>query len=226
MTHSYISQPAAILFDLDGTLVDSLPDLALAMNRFLAALGRRAVTLAELRAWVGDGVGVLIERALAATGGPVAEPLPILVERYLGYYKGHTAVETRPYPGVVETLKALHRDGHALGVCTNKPVALSEELLEALGMRGLFSAVVGGDSLAHRKPHGGHIKGTLAAMGHHGGKALMVGDSPNDVAAAKAAGIPVVAVSFGYSQVAPDKLGADAVIGDFRDLPKVLAGLV
>lgn len=220
------SRPAAVLFDLDGTLVDSLPDLTSAMNRFLVELGRRHVSLAEVRAWVGDGVGVLIERCLTETGGSTETPLTDLVRRYLGFYKGHTADATRPYPGVEVALQALAAAGHPLGVCTNKPVALSEELLEALGLRRYFQAVIGGDSLPERKPHPGHILGTLRAMGVEDKAAVMVGDSPNDVAAARAAGIPVVSVSFGYSQIEPARLGADRLVTHFSQLPQAVRELV
>jgi phosphoglycolate phosphatase len=121
------------------------------------------------------------------------------------------------------TLTALHAAGHPLGVCTNKPTDLSFLLLDALAMTHYFSAIIGGDSVPERKPHPGHLWATLDAMQMKGRKALMVGDSPNDVAAAKAAGIPVAVVSFGYTQIPAAAMGADVVIGNFADLPRAAA---
>ncbi len=223
MTEPTQTPPAAILFDLDGTLVDSLPDLLRAMNALLAEMGRPPVTAKQVRGWVGDGAGPLVERAMLATGGPSEISLRELVKRYLGHYAGNTAVGTRPFPGVEETLQSLKAAGHPLGVCTNKPTALSLELLDALGLSGLFGAIVGGDTVTARKPDPAHLLATLAAMGMDGRRALMVGDSANDVAAARAAGIPVVAVAFGYSRIDPKELGADALIDDFTELPEAAA---
>ncbi len=226
MRHAADALPAAILFDLDGTLVDSLPDLAWSMNQLLGELGREPTTLAHMRTWVGDGAAVLVERCLLATGG-LPEPSPAeAVKRFLAFYRTHAAVETRPFPGVLETLTALRAAGHPLGVCTNKPTDLSRLLLDELEMTRFFSAVVGGDGAPERKPHPGHLRATLDAMRMADRKALMVGDSPNDVAAAKAAGIPVVVVSFGYTQIPAEALGADVVIGDFGDLPRAAANFL
>lgn len=220
MSSSSNALPSAILFDLDGTLVDSLPDMAWSMNQLLAELGRKPTTLADMRTWVGDGVAVLVERCLMATGGLPEQPLAEVVKRYLAFYRTHVAVETRPFPGVLATLKALRAAGHPLGVCTNKPTDLSLLLLDGLGLTGFFSAVIGGDSVPERKPHPGHLRATLDAMRMSDRNALMVGDSPNDVAAAKAAGIPVVVVGFGYTRIPAEALGADVVIADFADLPR------
>lgn len=220
MRQSSSALPTAVLFDLDGTLVDSLPDLAWAMNQLLGELGREPTTLAEMRTWVGDGAAVLVERCLMATGGLPEQPLAEAIKRFLAFYRTHTAVETRPFPGVLATLTALCAAGHPLGVCTNKPTDLSLLLLDALGMTHYFSAIIGGDSVPERKPHPGHLWATLEAMQMKGRKALMVGDSPNDVAAAKAAGIPVVVVGFGYTQIPATAMGANIVIADFADLPR------
>ena len=218
-----MSVPAAVLFDLDGTLVDSLPALRRAMNALLAEMGRPPVGADELRGWIGDGARALVERCLVASGGLSDLPLADSVKRYLAHYRGHTAEDCQPYPGVGGALRALKEAGHPLGVCTNKPTDLSVELLTALGLAPFFSAIVGGDAVARPKPDGLHVLTTLDRMGAAGHRALMVGDSANDVAAARAAGCPVVVVSFGYSQVVPKDLGADAVIDDFADLTRVAA---
>ena len=218
--------PAAILFDLDGTLVDSLPDLRQAVNRLLGDLGRPPVSAAELRLWVGDGAAILVERALTATGGMPADGAKAMLGRFLAHYRGHTADESRPYPGVVDTLESLRRRGHPLGVCTNKPTALSLEMLQTLDLLPYFQAVVGGDGVAARKPDPGHLRATLEAMGCAGAKALMVGDSANDVVAARAAAMPVVVVAFGYCRGDPRDLGADVVIDDFARLAEAVGRLV
>ncbi|MDR3439306.1 phosphoglycolate phosphatase [Telmatospirillum sp.] len=217
------SLPSAILFDLDGTLVDSLPDLAWAMNQLLVTLGRAPATLAAVRSWVGDGAGVLVERGLLASGGLPDQPLADIVKQFLAFYRGHAAVDSRVYPGVLKALTALKAAGHPLGVCTNKPTDLSRIVLRELGLDGLFSAVIGGDGVEKRKPHPEHVRATLASMQAEGRRALMIGDSRNDVAAAKAAGIPVVMVSFGYCQDAPAAMGADVVIDSFADLAEKAA---
>jgi phosphoglycolate phosphatase len=216
----------AVLFDLDGTLVDSLPGMLLAMNKLLAELGNRPATADELRSWVGDGVATLVARGVEATGGNPHDPPAEMVARYLAYYRGHTAIDSRPYPGVLATLETLKLQGHPLGVCTNKLTDLSVELLDALGMTPFFSAIVGGDSAGAKKPDPRHLLATLERMGAAGRKAVMVGDSGNDVAAARAAGMPVVVMSQGYAHGDPRDLGADLVIDHFADLPTAIDSLV
>ncbi|MTJ83496.1 MAG: phosphoglycolate phosphatase [Telmatospirillum sp.] len=228
---------AAVLFDLDGTLVDSLPDLGWAMNEVLSELGRPPASAEDVRSWVGDGVSVLVERGLTATGGVPAKgagtTLPTLVARFLELYGGHAAVDSRVYPDVLPTLTTLKAAGLRLGVCTNKPTSLSLLILRELGFGDLFSAVVGGDAIPNRKPHPDHLRATLTAMGGSGAEAVtgrpgavMVGDSRNDVASARAAGLPVILVGFGYCQAPPATMGADAVIDRYTDLPESLSRLL
>lgn len=220
------SDPAAILFDLDGTLVDTLPDLRWAMNTLMAEMGRRPITADEIRIWVGDGVATLVQRAIDATGGTESAGYAAAVDRFLGHYATHVAVASRPYPGVERMLTALRSAGYRLGVCTNKPTGLSVALLTSLGLISSFAAVVGGDTVKARKPSPEHVFATLRAMGAGEGKALLVGDSVNDVAAARAAHVPAVVVSFGYSRTPPLDLGADAVIDDFAALPDLIRQLL
>ncbi len=215
--------PAAVLFDLDGTLVDSLPDMLRAMNVFLTALGRRAVGAEEVGRWVGDGAQALVERALAATGGLPATPLKSLTADYIACYRGHAAGETKPYPGVTAVLEQLHAKGHPLAVCTNKPHDLAIEVLQGLGLLPLFQAVLGGDSLPVKKPDPAPLRAALEAMDAAGRRALMVGDTRNDVLAARGAGLPVAVVSFGYGAEDPRTLGGDVLIEDFADLPRLAA---
>ena len=215
--------PGALLLDLDGTLVDSAPDLAAALNRLRAEQGQAPRTLDEVKAMVGDGVAKLVERGLP----PAATPAEFdrLVARYVALYHERQTALTRPYPDVVETLRALSDEGWRLALCTNKPEAASREILAAFGIDRLFAAVGGGDSFAVRKPAAGHPLATLARMAAPPGSAVMVGDSPNDVLSARGAGLPVIVVGYGYSRVPPAELGADAVIERFAELPAALAGL-
>ncbi len=216
----------AVVFDLDGTLIDSLPDLCAAVNRLLTREGRRALAPAEVRPMIGDGAARLVARAFAATGAPRSDDVPALTQGFLDIYEAMVAVETRPFPHVVEALETLRAEGFRLGICTNKPHRPTLDLLAALDLKRHFDAVVGGDSLPVRKPDPRHVAATLAALGTDARRAVAVGDSPNDVAAAHAAGVPVIAVSFGYSRVPPADLGADILVDSFRDVPAAIRRLL
>ena len=154
--------PRTLVFDLDGTLVDSVPDLAAALNRLMAARGLPGFALSEVVRMVGDGAGVLVERAFAARG---RRPDAAALAAFLADYGAHAAVYTRAYPGVAETLRALAEAGWILAVCTNKPVAPARTLLAALELDGFFAAIGGGDSFPVRKPDPGHLLATLHAAG-------------------------------------------------------------
>lgn len=216
----------AILFDLDGTLVDTAPDLAAATDHALVRAGRPAIGLDSVRSMVGDGARALIEKGFRASGGmPEPDVFEAAFNDFMIYYGRHIAQTSRPFPGVATCLAALAEQGYALAVCTNKPERLSRSLLDQLGLTGFFGAVVGGDSLPMRKPDPGHIHGTLEKLGAEFSWAAMVGDSANDVNAAKAAGLPCVVVSFGYTQIAPQDLGGDRLIDHFSELPDALVAL-
>lgn len=216
----------AILFDLDGTLVDTAPDLAAAVDFALTRHGRPAMGLATVRDMVGDGARALVERGLLASGGiPSPDFFEAAVDSFMAYYESHLVDTSRPFPGVTDCLDRLRQADSRLAVCTNKAERFSRTLLEQLGLAGRFGAIVGGDTLPMRKPDPGHIAGTLAQLGTPVKWAAMVGDSANDVNAAKAAGIPVVAVSFGYTRIPVHDLGADVVIDHFDQLPDALASL-
>ena len=217
-----LPRPAALLLDFDGTLVDSAPDLAAALNRVLAEEGRSGLALNDIKAMVGDGVAKLVERGLAATGSlPDEADMPDLIARFLELYGAAASQETRPYPGVEETLASLKTAGWRLAVCTNKATQLTVQILADLNMTGWFEAVVGGDSLPVRKPHGGHLLGTLARLPDPPESAIMVGDGINDLRSARDAGLPVVLVTYGYG-AGVRSLGADRVIDRFADLPAAL----
>ncbi len=212
-------QDAVIAFDLDGTLVESAPDLIGTVNLMLTERGLAPLPLAAARHLIGGGAARLLERGLAeagATWDPADKPA--LVERFIALYRARIAEGSFAFPGVAETLDALRAEGARLLVCTNKRTDLSIALLDALGLRGRFEAVVGADAVSRPKPDPAHLLEAITKIGGDRSRALMVGDSSADVNAAKAAGVPVVAVSFGYTEIPAHELGADAVIDAFREL--------
>jgi phosphoglycolate phosphatase len=214
--------PRCLLFDLDGTLVDSVPDLAAALNVMLAARGFAPFAEPEVGAMVGDGVGVLIQRAFAARG---ATPDVAAVADYTARYAAHVADATRPYPGTHAALAQLAAGGWTLAVATNKPERLAHAVLEATGLDRFFASVGGGDSFPVRKPDPGHLLATLAAVGATPARALMVGDHRNDIAAAHGAGMGCIFAAWGYGEPGMES-GAAAIAPDFAAVPRLAAGLL
>jgi phosphoglycolate phosphatase len=215
-----------VVFDLDGTLIDSAPDLQAAANTVLREAGRPPLDLPTVRGFVGDGVRKLIERAFAATGPALDDAaLDRATGRYTALYEAAASVLTRPYDGVPETLGRLRGRGLKLAVCTNKPVAASLIVLRDLGLAPLIDAVSGGDSVARRKPDPMHVRDALARIGGQPADAVMVGDNEHDIAAGKAAGLKTVAVTYGYARVPYPELGADRLIDRFDQLEPALDGL-
>ncbi|TDH58942.1 HAD family hydrolase [Dankookia rubra] len=191
--------PRLAVFDLDGTLVDSAPDIHAALDRLMAGQGRPGFTRPEVTAMIGDGVRVLVERAAAARGIPFSEPL---LAGFTADYTARAAEATALFPGIAAALDGLAADGWALAVCTNKPAAATAALLGALGLAGRFAAVGGGDSFPVRKPDPGHLLGTIAEAGGDPARAAMIGDHRNDVAAARGAGLPCLFAGWGYGSLA------------------------
>jgi len=211
----------AILFDLDGTLVDSVPDLAAAVNGVLAELGRPALDFAQVASMVGDGISALVERALAASGVPDT-PLRAAVDRFLALYEADPTRLTRPYAGVPAVLDQLAASGWRLGVCTNKPEHATRTVLAGLDLERFFAVVLGGDSGPTRKPDPGPLRAALGVIGGTPGKAVMIGDHRNDVVAAQAAGMRVIFARYGYGAATLAGLTPDAVIDRFAELPQAL----
>ena len=211
-----------LLLDLDGTLVNTLPDLRAAVNRLLAARGFAPLTPSEVAAMVGDGVAKLVERALAARGAAADGEA---VAAFSADYAAHAAVDSHPYPGVPEGLRSLADEGWGLAVCTNKPEAAARGLLAALGLTAYFAAIGGGDSFPTRKPNPAHLLATLAAAGGVPQRAIMTGDHANDVAAACGAGVPCVFAAWGYGAAAMAN-GAVAVAADFPTLTAIVRTLL
>lgn len=215
-----------VVFDLDGTLIETAPDLAAALNHVLSEAGLPPVSLSAVRNMVGDGARVLIQRGFAADGRTLADDeLDHWFRIFLDYYRDHIADESHAFDGVVAVLDELHDAGLILGVCTNKPETMSQRLFEALGLSDRFTAMLGGDSLPVRKPHPGHLLGTLEQMGVAPERSVMIGDSANDRDAARGAGVPVILVTFGYTTIPARELDADAHIEHFADLPAALSAL-
>ena len=216
-----------IAFDLDGTLVDTAPDLIGALNVVLHECGLPPLPLEAARSLVGGGAQMLIERGFAAEGQPLdPNRTPALVARFIDVYRGRIAEESRPFKGLDAALDSLRDDGAILCVCTNKPTELSNLLLQALNLSTRFAAVMGADTAPQRKPNPSHFIAAVRQAGGDPSRAIMVGDSETDILTARAAGAPVIAVPFGYTTIAPEALGADILIQHFDELPSAIDALV
>jgi phosphoglycolate phosphatase len=215
--------PETVVFDLDGTLVDTAPDLTAALNAVLAREGRPLVPLDDVRHMVGRGARVLIERAMAASGAAARpDEISALVAHFIKHYDANIAVTSRAFDGAEALARRLAARGHKLGICTNKPEALSLKLIGELGLSDLFPVILGADSRPYRKPDPRHLFDTISALGGRKESAVLVGDSETDVATARAANVPVIVVSFGYTETPPRELGADLVIDHFDALEQAL----
>ena len=212
-----------VAFDLDGTLVDTAPDLVGALNAVLDECRLPALPFATARVMVGRGARALIEQGFAAAGEPLrAEATPALLDRFITLYRDRIALESRVFPGVVASLETLAETGAVLAVCTNKRTDLSLALLDALDLTRHFAAVIGSDLSPAAKPDARHLQVAIEAAGGAMDRAVLVGDSANDVGAARAAGAPSIVVDFGYTQIPAADLGADHVIGHFDELHGVI----
>ncbi len=215
-----------IVFDLDGTLVDTARDLVTTLNAVLTSEGMMPVSIETLIGMVGSGARVLLEAAFAAEGRALTpEKLDALLKQYMAHYDAHLADASRPYPGAEAMLDAFAAQGWRLAVCTNKFEAPARKLLTILGLADRFAAITGQDTFAFRKPDPRHLIETVRLAGGDPADAVMVGDSATDIDTANAAGIPVVAVSFGYSPIPVAKLGATRVVATLAELPAAVADI-
>lgn len=218
---------ATIAFDLDGTLVNTAPDLVGTLNVLLGQEGIAPLPLDDARRLIGQGARRLIERGFAAAGAPLApERLANLFDRFIAHYLAHIADKSRPFPGCLEALAELKAAGAKLCVCTNKPTHLAIALLDALDMSRLFDAVAGPEAAPAAKPDARHLEAAVAAAGGAMATALLVGDSATDVGAARAARRPIIVVSFGYTDVPAHQLGADILVDHFDELPAACTRLL
>lgn len=206
----------AVIFDLDGTLVDTAPDLMRATNFVLTGMGRRALAMDEVRAFVGHGARALLTRGLGATGGlPDAYDVEADYRLFVDYYSANIAEASTPFPGIVKLLDRLKDEGFGLGVCTNKLEGLSVQLLAALDLAKYFGSVVGPDTLGIAKPDPKPFYEAVNRLDLDSPRALMVGDSETDILTARNAGVPVIAVPFGYTPRPVAEFGPDRMISHF-----------
>jgi phosphoglycolate phosphatase len=210
-------------FDLDGTLVDSSGDLAAAVNHVVEGLGRPPLSVAQVVNNIGGGGRRMLARSLTDAGISVPDPIDPIYDRMIGYYADHIADATQPFPGVVAALDALAAQNVQLAIVTNKGSRLTAKLLDALGLADRFALVLGGDDVPEPKPSPAPLLQMVRRLG--GTRAAFVGDSSFDIDAARAAGLPNVAVSFGFANAPVAELGADAVIDHYDTLVETLRRL-
>lgn len=221
-----LMQGWTLVFDLDGTLVDTAPDLAAATNHVLTRFALPAVDEREIRHYVGNGALAMIKGALKAHGRSVDEnELMDLFEMFITHYAANIANTSRPYPGVIAALESFAAQGAKLAVCTNKLEAHARLLLDALDMSRHFQALTGRDTLTASKPDPRHLTGTIELARGDARRAIMIGDSETDIATAKAARIPVVAVDFGYATRPVQNYAPDIIIGHYDELAGAIATL-
>ena len=222
-----MTSPRIVVFDLDGTLVDTAPDLINALNFVLDRESLPPVPLASARNMIGAGARKLIERGLEVEGRTVTVgELDRMTRDFIDYYAEHIADESRPFDGLDAALDDLDSRGYRFAVCTNKLEWLSKLLLERLGMTSRFAAICGADTFGVAKPDPAILHQTIARAGGHSSASVMVGDSGTDIGAARRAGIPVVGVSFGYTDVPIADLKPDRLIGHMRDLPEAIESVI
>jgi phosphoglycolate phosphatase len=219
--------PEAVVFDLDGTLIDSVGDITDALNGALLKTGLEPFSEAEVRLMVGGGARVLVERVLNARN--LSESVALAQQLYAAFmeiYQSGSVARTSVFDNARELLEALRRQGIKCAICTNKPAHITNDVLAKLGMRDSFEVVVGGTEALPKKPHPAMLLAALAALGVDRSRAVMVGDSMADVGAARAADVPVIVVSHGYSKTPADELGADLVINSLSELSDALCKLI
>jgi phosphoglycolate phosphatase len=208
-----------IVFDLDGTLVETAPDLIRATNHVLALIGETPVAPAQIRPSISFGGRGMIVRALEIKNLRLSEAeIDRLLEHFLSHYAENIAVESHPFPGLEAALDRLASEGARLAVCTNKREGMSRLLLETLGLANRFAAIAGRDTFPVYKPDPGHLTGAIRLAGGDPRLAVMIGDSETDVRTARAAGVPVIGVPFGYTDIPMRELGPDALLEHYDDL--------
>lgn len=215
-----------VVFDLDGTLIDTAPDLVDTLNLILAREALPAVPFATARNMIGGGARTLIERGLAADGrASTREEVDRLYRDFVAYYSEHIADRSRPFPGLEAALDQLAGAGWRFAVCTNKLEGLSLRLLDALGLTARFAAICGQDTFGVQKPHPDILLRTIKRAGGAPERAIMIGDSATDINVARAAAVPVIAVAFGYTEVPVAQLAPDRIIDHYARLPSTVIEL-
>jgi phosphoglycolate phosphatase len=215
-----------VVFDLDGTLIDTAPDLIAAVNHVLESDGFEPVEHSRLRPVISLGGRCMIEAGLGIRGATYSpHQIDALFRRFIAYYSRNMSVHSRPFSGLEDELDRIAAWGAKIAVCTNKREDLARQLLDELGLVDRFAALAGRDTFPVCKPHPGHLISTIEKAGGEPMAAVMIGDSETDVKTAKAAGIPVIGVTFGYTDVPVTALDCDAVITAYQELPVALDGI-
>jgi phosphoglycolate phosphatase len=219
--------PATIVFDLDGTLVDTAPDLVRALNHAIALEGAEPISIEETRSMIGAGARALLARGLSARRRNLPdERFEELHRAFLDHYEAHIADHSRPFDGTLAALDRLRDAGYGLAICTNKIERLAKKLVGLLDLDRYFRVVVGGDSYDKQKPDPKPLMGAIGRAGGNGLPAILVGDSATDLWTAQAAGIPLIGVTFGYTDVPMAELGPDRLISDYGALDEAVDGLL
>lgn len=215
-----------VIFDLDGTLIDSIPDLCREISLFLQDNGRRAITPDEAISIIGNGAAVMLKGAFALTGAPIPdEKLPELLSLWISQYSHAQMGRTEPFPHVPETLAKMKKDGYCMAVCTNKPAGPTNAILKKLDLEKYFDVVLNADSLPVRKPNPEPLWEAVRRMGGTNDQAVMVGDSDADADAARNAGLPVILLTYGYPHIPLEEIAPDILIDDFSKLPEAVKTL-
>ena len=222
-----MSTVRTVVFDLDGTLIDTAPDLINALNYILVREGMPAVPLAKARNMIGQGARRLLERGLELDGRIInPDDVNRLAVDFIDYYAANIAVESKPFEGLEPALDHLAAQGYQFAVCTNKLEWLSKLLLDQLGLSSRFAAICGADTFGAAKPDPTILRETVAKAGGTLASTVMVGDAGPDVGVARRAGVPVIGVEFGYTEVPIAELNPDVVVGHMRDLPQAVSRLL
>lgn len=223
------SKPLAgwtIVFDLDGTLVNTAPDLLRALNHVLRTAQLEPVALSTIENMVGHGAKAMLKRGMEHQGAnPDDHDIDALFDDFLAHYSDNICVDSYPFEGVIEVLDTLKAQGAILAVCTNKLVALAVQLLDELKLSEKFDAILGADSVPNKKPNGDHILQTIKSAGGQAKRTIMVGDSRTDERAARNAGLPFIFVPFGYESETVEQIGADAVVTHYSEFLSILSEL-
>ena len=219
-------KPSAIIFDLDGTLIHSAPDLMEALNHVLISQGKKEASYENVKTLIGEGAARILEQGLEKTNLKLDEKtLKILTKQFLDFYEKNITVHTKPFPFVKETLEQFKKSNIKLGICTNKMQHFTDKILHNLKIKNYFDYVQGATPQGIKKPDPKFLEILLNKMQVSKESAVMVGDSLNDTIIAKENNVHCIAVSFGYSKVAPEDLGANIVIDSFKDLPNAIRSL-
>ncbi|SNY93041.1 phosphoglycolate phosphatase [Cohaesibacter sp. ES.047] len=218
---------SSIIFDLDGTLVDTAPDLTGALNHVLGLNNLDPVSVQQVRDIVGYGARITIERGFSHYGIRLdTSALDEAQDQFLAHYAANICKTSTLYPGVQDVIKEFGHAGIRMGVCTNKTEVLAVDLLTQLGVAPSFATICGSDTVPNKKPHPDHVLTALDRMSGEPSTSILVGDSQADVQSGQAAGLPVIAMTYGYTAIPTEALGADVVLDSFADIPKTLEAWV